>query len=114
MSRMSSDDATTHRVFSRKLTWYSLTAMSLVALVALSRERRFMAKYRDAQSSVVDANVPGASKPQPIRQISIIGERNSGTRWTFRYFLLTIMTAFARKFQIDKFCSPRSGFDAPP
>ena len=24
------------------------------------------------------------SKPKPIKQITILGERNSGTRWTYR------------------------------
>ena len=32
--------------------------------------------------SVVMANF-GNEEPNPIRQISVLGERNSGTRWTF-------------------------------
>jgi hypothetical protein len=74
------------RSSSRKVTWYALAAMALVAFVALSRERRFMTSYSKRQEGVIDATV-GKVKPtnaKPIRQISILGERNSGTRWTYR------------------------------
>lgn len=78
-----------HRASSRKVTWYALAALALVAIVALNRERVFMSNYEEQQKGVVDAVVgePGSlhpSKPQPIKQISILGERNSGTRWTYR------------------------------
>ena len=29
---------------------------------------------------------------KPIRQISILGERNSGTRWTFAYVVLHVVS----------------------
>lgn len=77
------------RASSRKLTWYALAALALVAFVALGRERQFMTDYSEQQAGVVDATVgtkkdSPRSKPKPIRQISILGERNSGTRWTYR------------------------------
>jgi len=75
-----------HRSSSRKVTWYALAALALVAFVALGRERNFMTAYSQQQEGVIDATVGtvAPSKPKPIRQISILGERNSGTRWTYR------------------------------
>lgn len=80
------EDGILQRSMSRKVTWYALAAMALVAFVALSRERRFMHGYSKQQEGVIDATVGKVkpSKPKQIRQISILGERNSGTRWTYR------------------------------
>ena len=80
------EDGLMQRSMSRKVTWYALAAMALVAFVALSRERRFMHGYSKQQEGVIDATVGKVkpSKPKQIRQISILGERNSGTRWTYR------------------------------
>jgi hypothetical protein len=74
------------RSSSRKVTWYALAALALVALVALNRERRFMTRYSKQQIGVIDDTIGQGTpdKPRPIRQISILGERNSGTRWTYR------------------------------
>jgi hypothetical protein len=78
-----------HRASSRKVIWYALAALALVAIVALNRELLFMSNYSEEQNGVVDATTDEAgdlspSKPKPIKQISILGERNSGTRWTYR------------------------------
>jgi hypothetical protein len=80
------EDGIMQRSSSRKVTWYALAAMALVAFMALGRERRFMRNYSKQQEGVIDATVGKVkpSKPQKIRQISILGERNSGTRWTYR------------------------------
>lgn len=77
-----------HRASSRKVIWYALASLALVAIVALNRELLFMSNYSEEQNSVVDATTEAGdmspSKPKPIKQISILGERNSGTRWTYR------------------------------
>jgi hypothetical protein len=80
------EDGIMQRSSSRKVTWYALATMALVAFMALGRERRFMRNYSKQQEGVIDATVGKVkpSKPQKIRQISILGERNSGTRWTYR------------------------------
>lgn len=83
-----SNELALQRASSRKVTWYALAALALVAFLALNRERAFMTNYTAQQEGVIDATVGelGRSspiKPKPIRQISILGERNSGTRWTY-------------------------------
>ena len=84
---MQQSEEAMQRLSSRKVTWYALAALALVAFVALSRERTFMTKLSEQQTAVIDATsgIKSSSRPKAIRQISILGERNSGTRWTYRY-----------------------------
>ena len=77
-----------HRASSRRVIWYALAALALVAIVALNRELLFMSNYAEQQNGAEDSTADepemSHSKPKPIKQISILGERNSGTRWTYR------------------------------
>ena len=82
-------DEATQRLSSRRVTWYALAALALVAIAALQKEKMFMRNYAEEKQvptfgtdGSVGAMTP--SKPKPIKQITILGERNSGTRWTYR------------------------------
>ena len=67
--------------------------LALIAFVMLylSRQQTMDNLSPSAQEKVhVDVNpefgdASNNKKRNPIRQISILGERNSGTRWTFEY-----------------------------
>jgi hypothetical protein len=74
----------------------TLGSLVLVVLYLLRDERGLLAEHDDKNLTKEISGSPNASTnrtksyssdPQPIRQISILGERNSGTRWTYEYVI---------------------------
>lgn len=60
-----------------------ILAISLAAFVVL-----ILSRNQDSQNILLDTDLELATEETvhpKIRQISILGERNSGTRWTFEY-----------------------------
>ena len=85
---------------SRSQRWVvTLVMVALVLLMILSRRQNEMGYFlsstdygeelSDTSTTTLEQDkIPDSSDahpPKPIRQISILGERNSGTRWTFEY-----------------------------
>lgn len=65
-------------------------ALIVFAMLYISRQQTIGELDPTPQEKVqVDTNPAfgdsSSKKRNPIRQISILGERNSGTRWTFEY-----------------------------
>jgi hypothetical protein len=71
---------------SRGRRWvFSLLSLVLVVIMLLKWED-FQEPSREASTIVKAVEVPKiqtTERLRPIKQISILGERNSGTRWTF-------------------------------
>jgi len=62
--------------------WFAVTAILVVGIVLLNAVERI-----GASTSIGSSVVPGI-RPEPVNpiyQISILGERNSGTRWLYEY-----------------------------
>lgn len=73
----------------QKLAWYGLTAMAVIAIVLLNSDRNIV-KLDEMETNNNDATLVEGSvgrmtpmQPKPIEWISVLGERNSGTRWLY-------------------------------
>lgn len=72
----------------RSFIWYALTVLAVVAIIFLNADKKIVddASVVEAEEIHMDQGMVGAmtpKKPKPIQQISILGERNSGTRWLY-------------------------------
>jgi hypothetical protein len=76
----------------QKFAWYGLTAMAVIAIVLLNSDRKIVTNNVEdlegitqgtdtVQSSTMGLLNP--MQPKPIEWISVLGERNSGTRWLY-------------------------------
>lgn len=60
--------------------WFGLTVMLSAGIVLFNSDERLAFSVHNTDSVASGLN---GEKPNPIYQISILGERNSGTRWLY-------------------------------
>lgn len=72
-----------------KFAWYAVTAVAVFAIVLLNSDERIVQTVEpELDSSLRDSGSVGRltpKNPKPIKMISILGERNSGTRWLYAH-----------------------------
>lgn len=73
-----------------RLAWYGLTVMGLIAIILLNSDQGIVEEGvpLDLESQPNKRPAVGAMTPlhpKPIHWISILGERNSGTRWLYSH-----------------------------
>mmetsp|Transcript_8712 Transcript_8712/g.13440 ORF Transcript_8712/g.13440 Transcript_8712/m.13440 type:complete len:326 (+) Transcript_8712:181-1158(+) len=72
-----------------KFAWYAVTAVAVIAIVLLNSDERIVQMEPSLNANLQDNSgsvgrlTPNKSKP--IKMISILGERNSGTRWLYAH-----------------------------
>jgi hypothetical protein len=80
----------------QKFAWYGVTAVAVIAIVLLNSDRKIVTnnvseleglnqEVDTVQSSSIGRLNP--LQPKPIEWISVLGERNSGTRWLYEYVI---------------------------
>lgn len=73
----------------QKLAWYGLTMMAVIAIVLLNSDRNIVKldqmETDNSDAALVEGSVGRMTpmQPKPIEWISVLGERNSGTRWLY-------------------------------
>ena len=73
----------------QKLAWYAVTTMAVIAIVLLNSNRSIVKldemETNNSDSVLVEGSVGRMTpmQPKPIEWISVLGERNSGTRWLY-------------------------------
>jgi hypothetical protein len=73
----------------QRVIWFGLTSLAVIAIVVLNSDRNIASLDKmDTQNSevVIDEGPIGRMspmQPKPIEWISVLGERNSGTRWLY-------------------------------
>jgi hypothetical protein len=72
----------------QSIVWYALTALAIFAIISINTDKKIVDGSTEGENvsmehGLVDDMTP--KTPKPIQQISILGERNSGTRWLYRY-----------------------------
>eukprot|EP00548_Thalassiothrix_antarctica_P000367 CAMPEP_0194130486 /NCGR_PEP_ID=MMETSP0152-20130528/1525_1 /TAXON_ID=1049557 /ORGANISM="Thalassiothrix antarctica, Strain L6-D1" /LENGTH=318 /DNA_ID=CAMNT_0038825025 /DNA_START=27 /DNA_END=983 /DNA_ORIENTATION=+ len=78
MTEKSNNNNTTGGTWRPKLVWYAVTAVALIAIVLLNSDERIV------QNAEIISKNEGRTK-KSIKMISILGERNSGTRWLYAH-----------------------------
>mmetsp|Transcript_19592 Transcript_19592/g.29763 ORF Transcript_19592/g.29763 Transcript_19592/m.29763 type:complete len:326 (+) Transcript_19592:99-1076(+) len=85
-SSTTSNESSANRL---KFAWYALTAVAVFAIILLNSDTRIVQMEPKLDSGLYDSSgsvgrlIPNLSKP--IKMISILGERNSGTRWLYAH-----------------------------
>jgi hypothetical protein len=69
-----------------KFAWYAVTVVCVVAVVLLNSDRSIVIDnsvqlQQQQEEGSVGRLTP--NQPKPIQWISVLGERNSGTRWLY-------------------------------
>jgi hypothetical protein len=83
------DDNGKSKQRARSFVWYALTVLAVVAIIFVNAGKKVIndAPIVEREEKIImDQGMVGAmtpKKPKPIQQISILGERNSGTRWLY-------------------------------
>jgi hypothetical protein len=76
----------------QKFAWYGLTAMAVIAIVLLNSDRKIVTNNVEDLEGVTQGTdtvqsstmgILNPMQPKPIEWISVLGERNSGTRWLY-------------------------------
>ena len=73
----------------QKLAWYGLTMVAVIAIVLLNSDRNIVkldqVETNNSDAALVEGSVGRMTpmQPKPIEWISVLGERNSGTRWLY-------------------------------
>jgi len=71
----------------QKYAWYAITLIAVISIALLNDDRAIVSlpdpapETNDIAMGSVGRMTP--KQPKPIQQISILGERNSGTRWLY-------------------------------
>ena len=75
----------------RSLVWYAMAGLSVIAILLMNNDETIVDTNSPVEGEIVMEHgmvgVMTPNTPKPIQQISILGERNSGTRWLYRYAL---------------------------
>lgn len=69
----------------QKYAWYGITLFAVIAIVVINSDKRIVG-LNTLETNVDEEGSVGRmtpNQPKPIEWISILGERNSGTRWLY-------------------------------
>jgi len=70
----------------QRLAWYAVTMVSVIAIVLLNSDERIVQMEPGTNTKMRTEESIGRmapNKPKEIKMISVLGERNSGTRWLY-------------------------------
>ena len=89
----------------QSIVWYALTALAIFAIISINTDKKIVGGSTDDGAVSMEHGLVGdmtPKKPKPIQQISILGERNSGTRWLYMYefFVLDAIICYVVTFQL--------------